>query len=613
MCGIFGGISPTGLDTELIRKLGKLSARRGKDSSGFIQFIDNSYQVFRSDMQINKTLRGELSGNPLFFAGHSRLITNGFLDNQPVEYDGIYVIHNGIVLNTEFLWGKIGKQPRLEVDSEILPALASFVLESGGALTEVADLISDFVEGVVSCILIFPRLGKLLLISNNGSLYFGKLNEDYLFASEEHHLRETYCTDILQVKSREFFDIPTGIVQSDINTRLQRVNLVPVLFDTNDESQMLNYEDFPLKRCSKCILPETMPFIKFNDAGICNYCENYKPRNSPKPVEELYAILEKYKKVSGPDCLIPFSGGRDSSYGLHLAVKHFGMKPIAYTYDWGMVTDLGRRNISRMCGDLRVENIIVAADISWKRNNIRRNLQAWLKSPDLGMLSLLTSGDKHFFRHIEKVKIETGIDLNLWSVNPLEVTHFKSGFLGIQPDFESSRVYKTGLGPQLEYQNLRFRKMLKSPGYFNLSLIDTLSGEYFRSRKKSADYFHLFDYWRWDEQEIDNTLDSYGWERAADTSSTWRIGDGTAAFYNYVYHRVAGFSEHDTFRSNQIREGQVDREKALRLAKEENLPRYQNLKWYLDTLGLDFKQVIETINRIPRISQGLKNSHSEKK
>ena len=46
-----------------------------------------------------------------------------------------------------------------------------------------------------------------------------------------------------------------------------------------------------------------------------------------------------------------------------------------------MVTDLGRRNISRMCGKLGVENIIVAADITTKRDYIRRNLEAWLKSP----------------------------------------------------------------------------------------------------------------------------------------------------------------------------------------------------------------------------------------
>ena len=60
------------------------------------------------------------------------------------------------------------------------------------------------------------------------------------------------------------------------------------------------------------------------------------------------------------------------------------MNPIAYTYDWGMVTDLGRRNISRMCSSLGVENIIIAANIGLKRKNIRKNLLAWLKKTSLG-------------------------------------------------------------------------------------------------------------------------------------------------------------------------------------------------------------------------------------
>ena len=72
------------------------------------------------------------------------------------------------------------------------------------------------------------------------------------------------------------------------------------------------------------------------------------------------------------------------------------LKPVAYTYDWGMVTDLARRNISRMCAELGVENIIVADDIEKKRRNIKKNLTAWLKSPHLGMVSILTAGDKHF-------------------------------------------------------------------------------------------------------------------------------------------------------------------------------------------------------------------------
>ena len=57
----------------------------------------------------------------------------------------------------------------------------------------------------------------------------------------------------------------------------------------------------------------------------------------------------------------------------------------------------------------------------------------------------MTAGDKHFFKHVETVKEQTGIDLNLWGVNPLEVTHFKAGFLGVKPDFEEKRVYTHGV------------------------------------------------------------------------------------------------------------------------------------------------------------------------
>lgn len=110
----------------------------------------------------------------------------------------------------------------------------------------------------------------------------------------------------------------------------------------------------------------------------------------------------------------------------------------------------------------------------------------------------------------------------------------------------------------------------------------------------------MFDYWKWDEAEIDATLHQYDWELAPDTTSTWRIGDGTAAFYNYLYYSVAGLTEHDTFRSNQIREGDLSRDEALELVRVENRPRYQNIKWYLDSLGFDFREVIGTVNEIPR-------------
>ena len=90
-------------------------------------------------------------------------------------------------------------------------------------------------------------------------------------------------------------------------------------------------------------------------------------------------------------------------------------------------------------------------------------------------------------------------------------------------------------------------------------------------------------------------------ELAPDTNTTWRIGDGTAGFYNYIYHTIAGFTEHDTFRSNQIREGVISREEGLKLIKTENKPRYQNIAEYLQMLDLEFDSVTNNIYKVPRL------------
>ena len=75
----------------------------------------------------------------------------------------------------------------------------------------------------------------------------------------------------------------------------------------------------------------------------------------------------------------PFSGGQDSCYALHLIIKELDMVPITYTYDWGMVTDLGQRNISRMCSELGWK-ILSLPTTSLKRANIVR-IERLAKNP----------------------------------------------------------------------------------------------------------------------------------------------------------------------------------------------------------------------------------------
>lgn len=604
MCGIFGVVSSGKILSQDLGVIVEHSRQRGRDSSGLIVHEGNSYEAYRADYDIEKLRKNVSLDNSSVVFGHSRLITNGLSDNQPVIKGDLLLIHNGIIVNEEELWNSISIPREQKIDSEVILGLALEELNRGTPLVEVYKRILSSCKGVLACALVSPKDGKVMLFSNNGSLYVAEKSNCTYFASESYALDKIGCSNIKQVINEcVVLDIPkSSDVVKVVEHNERRLNLVPEI-KFRPEEALLEYEKPNFVRCTKCILPETMPFIHFDDKGVCNYCNSYKPRNNPKPKEELFDLVKPYRRKGKElDCIVPFSGGRDSCYSLHLIVNELKMKPVTYTYDWGMVTDLGRRNVSRMCSQLGVENIIVAADITQKRKNIAMNLKAWLKSPHLGMMSLLTAGDKHFFRYVESVKQQTGLNLNLWGANPLEVTHFKTGFLGIAPDFEQKRVYSNGTLKQLRYQGKRFKAMLQSPGYFNSSLWDTLSGEYYRSCTETKDYYDVYDFWRWDENTINDTLlNHYEWEKAIDTDTTWRIGDGTAAFYNYVYYTVAGFTEHDTFRSNQIREGDITRDEALALVKEENRPRYPNIRWYLDTLGLDFKEVVSIVNSIPKL------------
>lgn len=576
--------------------------QRGRDSSGMV--FDNQFgcQIVRSSSIITKLFAENFEANSSYVFGHSRLVTNSTAENQPVVRGDIIVLHNGIVTNEDEIWDNLKAPRHMQIDTECLAALAESKIDQG--IEVVAKTILSTCEGSVSAIIVFPKLGKVLLVSNTGSLYYGCKETNTYISSEKYPLSDIGCLEIQNIRNDfHIFDVEPAETTFEKDLSQSRRDLVPALHVNRDEEKLLVYEKNNLKRCSKCILPETMPFIRFDDNGVCNYCNNYVPRNQPKPFDQLIKLTDKYKRTNCNDCIVPFSGGRDSTWGLHIIVNELGLKPITYTYDWGMVTDLGRRNISNMCSKLGVENIVVAADINKKRQNIKKNLLAWLHKPHLGMLNILMAGDKHFFQHVERIKRQTDISLNIWCMNPLEMTHFKAGFLGVPPDFVQERVYSHGLWPQMEYQYKRLSAMCENPRYFNSSLFDTYLGEYYRSIHKKTDYFHLFDYYRWDEKHCDSILKSYGWEYAEDTSTSWRIGDGTAAFYNYIYYTIAGFSEHDTFRSNQIREGQLTRGKALELAYKENRPRYQNIRWYLDTLGMNFVDVINKINAVKRLYQ----------
>ncbi|GEM_PF-88760 len=362
-----------------------------------------------------------------------------------------------------------------------------------------------------------------------------------------------------------------------------------------------------IRRCSRCLLPETMPYISFDPEGVCNFCRQYEKKGSRtlKSEAALEEVLSKYRSNNGtPDCIVGFSGGRDSAFGLDYVRSELKMNPIAFTYDWGMVTDVGRRNQARVCGELGVEHILVSADIKRKRENIRKNLIAWLKKPDLGMLPILMAGDKKFYYYFHKIRKQTGARLFIFAGgHELEETPFKYGFCGIDHGVDKAQECLTQISTKDKVKLLSYYAghYLTNRAYINSSIYDTLLA-YYCTYMLPDDYLYLFHYIEWDEEKLVSRIRrKFDWEAAPDTIATWRLDDGTVPFYNYIYMARAGFTEFDYFRSGQIRQGKLTREQAFDLVKEENKPWFEEIEWYGNALGVDMNEAIRVVHSASRL------------
>ena len=150
--------------------------------------------------------------------------------------------------------------------------------------------------------------------------------------------------------------------------------------------------------------------------------------------------------------------------------------------------------------------------------------------------------------------------------------------------------------------NFYSSQFLLNPYYINSALWDNFSG-YLNAFIKKENFLHFYNYIKWDEKKIIDVLNKeYNWE--SDISygkNQWRMGDGQTAFINYIYYTVAGFSEFDNFRSNQICEDLLTRDEALKLASEDNRIRYDTLKNFSEVIGLNLEDVLTQIDCIPKL------------
>lgn len=169
-----------------------------------------------------------------------------------------------------------------------------------------------------------------------------------------------------------------------------------------------------MKFCKKCLYPSTKPQLQFDERGICSACNNYKLKDEVdwgKKKVDLLHILDKYKSKDGSkyDCIIPVSGGKDSTFQTYTIKETFGLNPLAVNFHPHDQTEIGRKNLENL-KQLGVDCIEFSA-----------NPLVYSKLAKFGLVEL---GDFQWPEHIGiftipvQVAVRYKIPLIIWGENP---------------------------------------------------------------------------------------------------------------------------------------------------------------------------------------------------
>jgi N-acetyl sugar amidotransferase len=123
-----------------------------------------------------------------------------------------------------------------------------------------------------------------------------------------------------------------------------------------------------LIKCKNCGLPETYETIEFDSQGICNVCRQKEYKDAvidwAERKEQLDNLVAEYRGKYDYDCLIPFSGGKDSTFTLYYLVKEYKLKPLVIQFNHGFFRPNLMKNNERTFKKLGVD--VLTFTPNWK-------------------------------------------------------------------------------------------------------------------------------------------------------------------------------------------------------------------------------------------------------
>lgn len=330
-------------------------------------------------------------------------------------------------------------------------------------------------------------------------------------------------------------------------------------------------------RCTRCILPETIPHISFDEDGVCNYCREYDENRHRKSINyglkgEKFrgfvdeAIRKRAQNGSNYDALVPVSGGRDSSYvAWELSKK---LRILCVHYDNPFSSSQTKINVDHLTKTIEADLVTFKHPHDRHAKSLKANLKAWLKKPELATMGLMCLACKPMYLEFFRIARRNQIGFIIDGSNPNEATDFKiEAQAGREATSRFSWKSITNVGGKTLSNVRYFRACNIIPAIHTFLSLDGntayLNWRYSDIIKLGYFYFHPYR-----EKEINDCLRTIGWEKAKDNKSPWRFDCEVDSLKNYLFQKVIGANEKDDLFSKNIRWGLMTREEAMNRLEE---------------------------------------------
>jgi hypothetical protein len=309
-----------------------------------------------------------------------------------------------------------------------------------------------------------------------------------------------------------------------------------------------------MKVCKNCILPETFPGIEFDEEGVCNFCLNLKGRANLKEPKEKHRekfdnLLEKYRGKGSHDCLMAYSGGKDSTYTLTVLRKEYDLKILALTFDNGFIPQETFQNIRNVAENLGVDHLLFKPRFDLLRKIFVASIQSDMYSrKTLERASTICTSCMGLVKFFS---LRTALEKNI----PFIAYGWSPGQAPL-----SSSIFKNNREMVKTMQKAMFDPLHKIAGneikpYF-------VNQHHFEKEREFPYNVSPLAFLEYDEDKIFKIMQDLGWKRPGETdpNSTNCLLNG---FANLVHKEKFGFHPYSLELANLVREGYLGRQEAL--------------------------------------------------